>query len=62
MGKNAWVFLHNQIDVAQCNILDLALSREQRHKRRRHLLMQCLYCGLVLNQIQLLQNDLETQQ
>lgn len=25
MSKNAWVLLHNQIDVSQGNILDLAL-------------------------------------
>ncbi len=59
MGKDAWVLLYNQIDVAECNILDLALSRQQSHKRRRHLLVQRLDCGLILNQIKLLQNDLK---
>ena len=58
MGKNAWVLLHNEVDVAQCHILDLTLSREQGDKGRCHLLVQRLHCGLVLNQIQLLQDDL----
>ncbi len=58
MGKNAWVLLHNEVDVSQCHVLDLTLSREQGDKRRCHLLVQRLHCGLVLNQIQLLQDDL----
>lgn len=58
MGKDAWIFLHNQVDVAQSHILDFALSRQQSHQGRRHLLVQCLHCGLILNEIQLLQNDL----
>ncbi len=58
MGKNAWVLLHNEVDVAQCHILDLTLSREQGDKGRCHLLVKCLHCGLVLNQIQLLEDDL----
>ncbi len=58
MGKNAGILLHNEVDVAQCHILDLTLSREQGDKGRSHLLVQRLHCGLVLNQIQLLQDDL----
>ena len=58
MGKNAGILLHNEVDVAQCHILDFALSREQGDKGRCHLFVQRLHCGLVLKQIQLLQDDL----
>ena len=58
MRKNAGILLHNEVDVAQGDILDLTLSREQGDKGRCHLLVQRLDCGLVLNQIQLLQDDL----
>ncbi len=58
MGKNAWILLDDEVDVAQSHILDLTLSREQGDKGRCHLLVQCLHGGLVLNQIQLLQDDL----
>jgi len=58
MGKNAWILLDNEVDVAQGHILDLTLSREKGDKGWCHLLVQRLHCGLVLNQIQLLQDDL----
>ena len=58
MRKDARILLHNQVDVAQGNILNLALSRQKGDKWGRHLLVQGLDCCLVLNQVQLLQDDL----
>ena len=51
MSQNARVLLHDQVDVAQRHILDLALSRQEGHQGGRHLLVQRLDCGLILNEI-----------
>ena len=58
MGQRLRRLLHDQVDVAQRHILDLALGGQQRDQGRRHLLVQAPDQCLVLNRVQLPQNDL----
>mmetsp|Transcript_15997 Transcript_15997/g.41525 ORF Transcript_15997/g.41525 Transcript_15997/m.41525 type:complete len:1014 (+) Transcript_15997:689-3730(+) len=58
MGKDLLAALHDQVDVPQRHVLDLRLCAQQRHQRRRHLLLQHLDGLLVLNELHLLHDDL----
>ena len=50
--------LHDEVDVAQRHVLDLGLRREQRHQRRRHLLVQRLERVLARDQVHVLDHHL----
>ena len=63
MCQNLRILGHDQVDVAQRHILDLWLCAQQRHQRRRHLFVQCLFQCLIIYNLHLLQNHLHhTQQ
>eukprot|EP00964_Phaeocystis_antarctica_P140756 scaffold105646_cov63-Phaeocystis_antarctica.AAC.1 len=51
--------LDDEVDVAQRYVLDLGLRREQRHQRRRHLLVERLERVLARDQVHVLDHDLD---